>query len=104
MAGQKTGKIYTAVQHVKPWIVIAVSDNGPGFSETVLENIGEPFFTTKPDGLGLGVSISKSIVEQHHGKLLMSNTKDGGALFEILLPDVDCDQCKKSDTDACSKI
>ncbi len=104
MAGQKTGKIYTAVQHVKPWIVIAVSDNGPGFSETVLENIGEPFFTTKPDGLGLGVSISKSIIEQHHGKLLMSNAKDGGALFEILLPDVDCDQCKKSDTDACPKI
>ena len=55
-------------------------------SKDALERVSTPFYTTKANGLGLGLSISKDIIEQHHGRLLISNAEQGGACFEIRLP------------------
>ena len=66
-------------------IEIAVGDTGPGIPPDQLPRLFDSFFTTKADGMGLGLSISRSIVEQHGGELLAEN-RDRGALFRIVLP------------------
>lgn len=81
-------RLTVSVKHIKNSIVIAISDTGPGLSEEALRRVGEAFYTTKADGLGLGLSISKSIIESHGGQLLISNTEEGGACFEVCLPAV----------------
>ncbi len=82
------GKITVSISHSDEYLVITVQDNGPGIAEHLLANIGEPFFSTKNEGLGLGLSISKTIIEQHGGQLLISNAEAGGACFKIMLPPV----------------
>jgi two-component system sensor kinase FixL len=67
-------------------VQIIVVDSGPGIPAESMEKLFEPFFTTKPHGLGLGLSISRSIIEAHDGKLLVRNNPDRGATFRILLP------------------
>ncbi len=66
--------------------VVAVSDSGPGISQAALDRLFQPFFTTKPDGMGVGLSISRTIIEAHGGHLRASNRDQGGALFEFNLP------------------
>jgi PAS domain S-box-containing protein len=62
---------------------IAVSDNGCGFSENNPEHLFKPFVTTKRTGLGLGLSISRSIVDAHGGKIWAENNREAGATFYI---------------------
>ena len=62
-----------------------MGDTGPGIPTDQLPRLFDSFFTTKADGMGLGLSISRSIVEQHGGELLAEN-RDRGALFRIVLP------------------
>lgn len=64
---------------------LQVQDSGPGLSAEALQKAGEPFYTTKAQGLGLGLSISRTIARHHHGELTLSNTA-GGALCELTLP------------------
>ena len=66
--------------------IVTVTDNGPGISGEALDKLFQPFFTTKPEGMGVGLSISRTIIEAHGGHLRASNTDGGGARFEILLP------------------
>ena len=68
------------------WVEISVSDNGPGFPDNVPEDCFAPFVTTKPDGLGMGLSISRSITEAHGGKLVAETNPEGGATLRVLLP------------------
>jgi len=63
-----------------------VIDRGPGFPADMHEKLFEPYFTTKPQGLGLGLSISRSIISAHHGKLWGVGTPKRGASFHISLP------------------
>ena len=65
---------------------ISVCDNGQGFRGIDPEQIFNPFFTTRPDGLGLGLTISRSIVEAHGGKLWAQQNTDRGATLLFTLP------------------
>jgi C4-dicarboxylate-specific signal transduction histidine kinase len=67
-------------------ILVDVQDNGSGIPPDKLESIFEPFVTSKPDGLGMGLSICRSIIERHGGTLRAANNPDGGATFSITLP------------------
>ena len=59
------------------YVTIGVADNGPGIPSRVIDNIFEPFFSTKDDGTGLGLPISASIIEAHRGRLIAANTGRG---------------------------
>lgn len=71
-------------------IVVTIRDSGPGIKEEHLSNIFESNFSTKKSevkfGLGLGLSISKDIVEQHGGTIKAGNREEGGAIFTVTLP------------------
>ncbi len=65
---------------------LSVSDTGPGIEHDRLGKVFQPFFTTKSDGLGMGLSIARTIVEAHGGVLWATNNPDGGASFHFNLP------------------
>ena len=67
-------------------IRICVRDFGPGIGPEEINNVFEPFFTTKRTGLGLGLSLSRSIVEAHGGHIRVRNNEDRGATFSFDLP------------------
>ena len=58
----------------------------PGIAADKLESIFDPFITSKPEGLGMGLSICRSIIERHGGKISAANNPDRGAKFSIMLP------------------
>jgi len=67
-------------------VLVTVRDSGPGLDPTVLERLFDPFYTTKPQGMGMGLAISRSIIEAHGGKLWATANHDGGATFQFTLP------------------
>jgi signal transduction histidine kinase len=67
-------------------VAIEVRDSGPGIASADLERIFEPFVTTKRDGLGMGLAISRSIVEAHRGRIWAESPSGGGAVFRVHLP------------------
>jgi two-component system, LuxR family, sensor kinase FixL len=68
-------------------IRVCVSDAGCGIPETVLPRLFDSFFTTKTNGMGLGLSIARSIIEAHGGRIWAENNSDGpGATFQFELP------------------
>ena len=66
-------------------VYLTFADSGPGFAAERKEKLFEPFYTTKPQGLGLGLSISRSIVQAHKGRLLCRSMLGRGAAFSIVL-------------------
>ena len=68
------------------WVRILIADTGPGIQETTLGKIFNPFFTTKSNGTGLGLSVSYGIVRAHGGSLSVSSSEGQGATFQIDLP------------------
>jgi PAS domain S-box-containing protein len=67
-------------------IVVAVGDSGPGIDPENLERVFEAFYTTKPSGVGMGLSICRSIIETHEGRLWADANKPRGAVFQFTLP------------------
>ena len=67
-------------------VQLTVRDTGPGMAPPIAERVFDPFFSTKPSGLGMGLSISRSIVEAHQGRLTMAPNNDGGMTFRVVLP------------------
>ena len=67
-------------------IVITVQDSGPGIDGDKLDRIFDAFFTTKKDGMGLGLAICRMIIERHGGRLTASSDGKSGALFQFVLP------------------
>jgi PAS domain S-box-containing protein len=67
-------------------VSVEVRDSGPGFAPAVLERVFEAFYTTKPGGLGLGLSICRSIIEAHNGRLWASPNVPRGAIFGFIAP------------------
>jgi C4-dicarboxylate-specific signal transduction histidine kinase len=68
------------------FVLISVCDAGPGIAEGKLEQVFEPFFTSKANGLGLGLSVCRTIVSAHGGKLWAEHNSHRGATFRLLLP------------------
>jgi two-component system sensor kinase FixL len=90
--GEKTTGDYVAVtasSQGHAWVEISVSDCGPGLSKAAEERLFEPFFSTKAQGMGLGLSICKSIMSVHGGELKYRQNPRGGAEFIMRLPVLD---------------
>jgi two-component system sensor kinase FixL len=81
----KTRNIRLDIRRENREILIEVHDTGPGLSEAAAEQAGDPFYTTKISGLGMGLSISKTILAQFHGRLSLHNTENGACTL-IALP------------------
>jgi PAS domain S-box-containing protein len=70
----------------EPAVLIAVADTGVGFEAEIADRIFEAFFTTKPNGMGMGLRISRSILESYGGRLWAKRNRDAGATFSFVLP------------------
>jgi signal transduction histidine kinase len=68
------------------FVMIAVRDSGPGLSGTEGRRVFEPFYTTKSEGMGMGLAICRSIIEAHHGDLWVTANVPRGAVFQFTLP------------------
>jgi signal transduction histidine kinase len=70
-------------------VILTIADSGPGFDAKVAANLFSPFLTTKARGMGMGLSICKSIVERHGGQLTVASIEPHGALLTIVLPELE---------------
>lgn len=86
MAGMPSGTITLATRNAGDQIRISVADTGPGLSAELGGRIFEPLYTTKAEGLGMGLAISRSVVEAHGGKLWVDSDGASGATFHFTLP------------------
>src|SRR6516165_11285481 len=73
-------------ERLDEWVLISVQDSGTGIAPEEAERMFEAFYTTKPNGIGLGLSISRSIVESHGGRLSVSPVQPYGSMFRVMLP------------------
>jgi nitrogen fixation/metabolism regulation signal transduction histidine kinase len=87
----------TGDESERPYVELVIDDNGPGFPERVLDNIFEPYVSTKPRGSGLGLAIVKKIVEEHGGMIAAESNPDAGARIRIRLQAAEVADCH-SDT------
>ena len=67
-------------------VEVIVADTGPGIAPELADRLFQPFVTTKPTGMGLGLSICREIVEAHQGRLTTTPAPDGGTMFIVTLP------------------
>jgi PAS domain S-box-containing protein len=73
-------------ERLDEWVLISVRDSGTGIAPDQAERMFDAFYTTKPNGIGLGLSISRSIVESHGGQLSVSSISPHGSVFRVMLP------------------
>lgn len=87
MAGQPRRElvIATELKDTKTALV-SVADTGTGISPDIAEQLFQPFITTKPDGLGVGLSVSRTIIEAHGGQIWVEDNPGGGTVFRFTLP------------------
>jgi signal transduction histidine kinase len=71
---------------VENFAELSVSDRGPGIPEDQLKGVFEPFYTSKAGGMGMGLSIARTIIEAHDGLIWANNRDHGGASFRFKLP------------------
>lgn len=86
MASMGGGKLTLSTRSENGSVEIEVADTGPGLSSEATERLFEPFFSTKPGGTGLGLSLSRQIVQAHGGRLEVERAEEHGARFRITLP------------------
>jgi signal transduction histidine kinase len=80
------GKVSVVVKALGPMAAVEVTDNGRGIPAQELPNIFRPFYTTKGDGTGLGLSLARRIVEDHHGRIDVTSAVGVGTTFTVVLP------------------
>ncbi len=85
LPAQRPGKLLIRSAKSTDGVLVQVQDSGPGIEPGLADRIFEPFFTTKAEGIGMGLSISHSIIESHGGHLSLASSSEG-ALFEFILP------------------
>ena len=71
------------------YVILSVSDSGPGIEPNRIDSIFDAFETTKKGGLGIGLSICRSLADNHGGQIWADNRPEGGAVFFLRLPIVD---------------
>ena len=82
----ESGEVTLEIDRDADWAIIRIIDNGGGIAETDMPKLFDPYFTTKPEGIGLGLYITQLTIEQSmHGHIEVKNT-DHGAQFSLLLP------------------
>ena len=89
MANSKLGQRQLKVKSANDdsgHVLVAVEDSGPGLDLAQADRLFEAFFTTKPAGMGMGLSICRSIVDAHGGQLWVSPNRPNGAIFQFTLP------------------
>jgi signal transduction histidine kinase len=88
MTSESSERVLTISSQKQPSgeILVAVRDNGAGYDQKSANLLFEPFFTTKQHGLGIGLSISRSIMEAHGGRLWADPNPDHGATFSFTIP------------------
>ena len=91
MSGVEDGKRELHISTVRAdpeGVRVAVRDTGPGLRPESLRRLFEPFYTTKPDGMGMGLSICRSIIESHGGRFWASPRVPCGTVFQFTAPGV----------------
>jgi len=82
----KNGKIKVSTTLSGRGILLSVQDNGKGIGEKEMENIFNPFFTTRTRGTGLGLAISRKIAKEHGGEITVESALNEGSRFTLFLP------------------
>lgn len=80
------GKVTLSTKMTDRFAVVECRDNGPGISPELIEQVFAPFFTTKPTGSGLGLTVSRRIISDHGGRITIDTPESGGTRFTIELP------------------
>ena len=86
MHGQDHAALTLQVSSTDDNVLFAVADQGPGIPEEQQEKVVEAFFTTKPEGMGMGLNICRSIIESHAGRLWVESNQPRGCIFKFTLP------------------
>lgn len=86
MAGRDDARVVIRTSAEAEHAVLMIEDNGPGIDAGHLGRLFDSFFTTKPDGMGIGLAICRTIVEAHGGAITASNLEAGGACFAVRIP------------------
>jgi two-component system sensor kinase FixL len=87
MRDSDTRLLTVTTRHVDgSWLEVQVADTGPGIAEDIAPQLFQPFVTSKPNGMGVGLSISRRIIESHGGELTVRRNEAGGATFTFTLP------------------
>jgi C4-dicarboxylate-specific signal transduction histidine kinase len=84
--GEKERELLISSRNEPDGVSVEVRDSGPGFTLADIDRVFEAFYTTKPDGVGLGLSICRSIIEAHNGRLWASPNVPRGAIFGFIAP------------------
>jgi len=85
-SGSPSADITVSVHAAEPGFRVQVGDRGSGLSESSLRDALLPFYSTKPAGTGLGLTLCREIIEAHGGRLSLANREGGGALVTVWLP------------------
>jgi two-component system sensor kinase FixL len=86
MEGQRRAQVDVSTKVEGGMAVVSIADNGPGLDESVAAKLFQPFVTTKAAGMGVGLSICRTIVEAHGGRIWTEANPGGGAVFRFSVP------------------
>jgi two-component system sensor kinase FixL len=93
LAGSPRRKIVVeAARGDEGYVVVSVTDTGPGLAQSVADRLFQPFVTTKPHGMGVGLSLCRAIIEAHNGRLWAEQNPEGGAIFRFAIPAMETHQ------------
>jgi two-component system sensor kinase FixL len=86
MDASKVRELTVAAAGSADYVQISVSDTGSGVPPEIATRLFQPFVTTKPEGMGIGLSVCRTIIEAHGGRLWMEPTPAGGSVFHFTVP------------------